>query len=155
MSSDGEQLLDDMRAREASSTPVTLKQRSYGLLDGGNITGITLVKNTQAELTIPCGIDHRDELWMGFLSMIGSLSGVTLLTSQRFDFPGGGLTGVAIIGESHAAIHTWPEKGKLYICLCSCGGFLALDEFAEAARQAQKHGGFKCIPPKHSSSPTP
>jgi S-adenosylmethionine/arginine decarboxylase-like enzyme len=31
-----------------------------------------------------------------------------------------GITGVAILGESHAAIHTWPENGQIFIDIATC-----------------------------------
>lgn len=35
-------------------------------------------------------------------------------------FPGGGVTGVVLLAESHVAVHTWPELGgvtlDVYVC---------------------------------------
>jgi S-adenosylmethionine decarboxylase len=40
-----------------------------------------------------------------------TLSGATLLRIQLHHFgAGGGVTGVALLAESHISIHTWPER---------------------------------------------
>ncbi|MCS7125867.1 MAG: adenosylmethionine decarboxylase [Aigarchaeota archaeon] len=36
-------------------------------------------------------------------------------------FPGGGVSGVIIIAESHISIHTWPEHGYIAIDIFTCG----------------------------------
>jgi S-adenosylmethionine/arginine decarboxylase-like enzyme len=36
-----------------------------------------------------------------------------------------------VIGESHAAIHTWPEHGYAWVELATCGDPGALDIFAD------------------------
>jgi S-adenosylmethionine/arginine decarboxylase-like enzyme len=41
------------------------------------------------------------------------------------------VTGLVVIGESHAAIHTWPERGYAWAELATCGDPAALDRFSE------------------------
>ena len=49
-------------------------------------------------------------------------AGATLLRIHRHRFDGsGGVTGVAILAESHMSIHTWPETGYVAIDLFVCG----------------------------------
>jgi S-adenosylmethionine/arginine decarboxylase-like enzyme len=48
--------------------------------------------------------------WHWFLECVNRVPGLTVLGGAHHVFPGGGLTGCIIIGESHAAIHTWPER---------------------------------------------
>lgn len=36
-------------------------------------------------------------------------------------FPGGGVTGVILLAESHIALHTYPERGFLALDVFSCG----------------------------------
>jgi len=36
-------------------------------------------------------------------------------------FPGGGLTGVVLLAESHIAFHTYPERGYLALDVFTCG----------------------------------
>ena len=50
------------------------------------------------------------------------LSGATLLKTQLHHFgAGGGVTGVALLAESHISIHTWPERGYAAIDAFMCG----------------------------------
>ena len=46
---------------------------------------------------------------------------VVKLVSHKFDGGGEGFTGVVILSESHAVIHTYPEFGYLAFDLYSCG----------------------------------
>jgi S-adenosylmethionine/arginine decarboxylase-like enzyme len=69
--------------------------------------------------------------WHRFLVLLNEVPGITILTSLRHDFPGGGFTGVVVIGESHAAIHTWPEHRYAWVELATCGDPRSLDVFVE------------------------
>lgn len=69
------------------------------------------------------------EVWQRFLIATNRLTGTTILNSIKHDFPGGGLTGLVLLAESHAAIHTWPEYGVAWVELATCGDPAALDEF--------------------------
>jgi len=31
-----------------------------------------------------------------------------------------GITAAAIVGESHLAVHTWPEEGRIFVDIASC-----------------------------------
>ncbi len=44
----------------------------------------------------------------------------TLLEMTSARFQPQGATAAAIVGESHLAIHTWPEERKLFIDVASC-----------------------------------
>ena len=87
---------------------------------------------------IDCEIagDFSDSVrtWQWFLELANSLSGVTVLATCKHDFPGGGFSGLVIIGESHAAIHTWPELNLAWVELATCGDKNALTEFYEGAK---------------------
>ncbi|MBM3569329.1 MAG: adenosylmethionine decarboxylase [Alphaproteobacteria bacterium] len=49
-------------------------------------------------------------------------AGATLLRIDLHHFqPNGGVSGVAILAESHMSIHTWPERGFASIDLFTCG----------------------------------
>lgn len=43
-----------------------------------------------------------------------------VLGYNEHEFEPYGFTCVWVLGESHLAVHTWPEKGKAYIELSSC-----------------------------------
>ena len=69
--------------------------------------------------------------WHNFIYHVSSLPGVTIINSTHHLFPGGGFSGLILLGESHAAIHTWPEIGKAWIELATCGDPAALSQFTE------------------------
>ena len=49
-------------------------------------------------------------------------AGATLLRMDLHSFEGsGGVTGIAILAESHMSIHTWPETGYIAIDIFVCG----------------------------------
>ncbi|HTK85269.1 MAG TPA: adenosylmethionine decarboxylase [Patescibacteria group bacterium] len=49
--------------------------------------------------------------------------GATILDVKLHSFgEGAGITGVAILAESHISIHTWPETGFAAIDIFMCGG---------------------------------
>lgn len=47
--------------------------------------------------------------------------GATLLDIQSFRFEPHGVTAFAILSESHASIHTYPEKGSAFLDVFTCG----------------------------------
>lgn len=66
--------------------------------------------------------------WQRTLEMTARL-GVVVLGSLKHDFPGGGITGLVALAESHVAIHTWPERGALWVEFATCGDPKSLDVF--------------------------
>ena len=51
-----------------------------------------------------------------------SASGATILTIHLHEFGvGAGITGVAVLAESHMSIHTWPERDYMAIDIFMCG----------------------------------
>jgi S-adenosylmethionine decarboxylase len=49
-------------------------------------------------------------------------AGATLLHLHLHEFaPSGGVSGVALLAESHISIHTWPERGYAAIDVFMCG----------------------------------
>jgi S-adenosylmethionine decarboxylase len=56
------------------------------------------------------------------LETASNAAGATLLKIFMHEFPSsGGITGVAVLAESHMSIHTWPEKGYAAIDIFMCG----------------------------------
>ncbi|MBF0292890.1 MAG: adenosylmethionine decarboxylase, partial [Nitrospinae bacterium] len=49
------------------------------------------------------------------------LMNVTIVTDVFHSFNPHGVSGVVVIAESHAAIHTWPERGIASVDIFSCG----------------------------------
>lgn len=64
------------------------------------------------------------------------VAGATLLNIDLHHFtPNGGISGVAMLAESHISIHTWPECGYAAIDLFMCGRaepHKAIDVFRQA-----------------------
>ena len=49
-------------------------------------------------------------------------AGATLLHIHLHTFtPGGGISGVAVLAESHISVHTWPERGYAAFDIFMCG----------------------------------
>jgi S-adenosylmethionine decarboxylase len=56
------------------------------------------------------------------LEAASTAAGATLLNIFLHEFPSsGGITGVALLAESHMSIHTWPETGYAAIDIFMCG----------------------------------
>lgn len=52
-------------------------------------------------------------------------AGATLLHTHFHHFtPNGGVSGVAVLAESHITIHSWPEKGYAALDIFMCGDAL-------------------------------
>jgi S-adenosylmethionine decarboxylase len=60
---------------------------------------------------------------------------VTLLDLRVYPFQPIGVTGVAIVSESHIMIHTWPENGYAAVDIFTCGQERDLKGAMEVVRQ--------------------
>ena len=67
--------------------------------------------------------------WHRFVEVVNRLPDITVITSVKHDFPMGGFSGLLLLGESHAAIHTWPELNRAWVELATCGNPDTLDVF--------------------------
>ncbi len=56
----------------------------------------------------------------------------TLMDLRVVRFSPVGVTAAAIVGESHLALHTWPEQGRLFVDVASCGEPAGVDRALEA-----------------------
>ena len=62
-------------------------------------------------------------------------AGVTLLDLRLHHFGAGqGVTGVALLAESHISIHSWPEHGYAAVDIFICAGRDATERALEALR---------------------
>ena len=48
--------------------------------------------------------------------------GFTLIHKHVHEFEPQGVTGAAVLSESHLAVHSWPEEGVLFVDLATCSG---------------------------------
>jgi S-adenosylmethionine decarboxylase len=60
----------------------------------------------------------------------------TLLNIFVHEFSPQGVTGVAVLAESHLSIHTWPEYGYVAADVFTCGSTTRPEAAAEVLRQA-------------------
>lgn len=68
-------------------------------------------------------------------------AGATLLHIHLHHFtPNGGISGVAVLAESHLSVHSWPERGFAAFDVFMCGDAqpqLAIDALAEVFQPAR------------------
>ncbi|GHC65346.1 adenosylmethionine decarboxylase [Neogemmobacter tilapiae] len=55
------------------------------------------------------------------LKRAAKAAGARVLQAMLHPFPGGGVTGVLLLAESHISIHTWPETGFVALDIFLCG----------------------------------
>lgn len=55
-----------------------------------------------------------------------------LLETTTHEFAPQGITGLAVIGESHIAVHTWPENDYCHVLLSSCSELPSMSDIATA-----------------------
>jgi S-adenosylmethionine decarboxylase len=56
-----------------------------------------------------------------------------------------GVTACAVVGESHLAIHTWPEEGRLFLDVASCSTRESVDRAVEAIARALPSGALTSV----------
>ncbi len=67
------------------------------------------------------GLDDRDLIEQALIDAVNA-SGATLLHIHLHTFTeGGGISGVAVLAESHISVHTWPERGYAAFDVFMCG----------------------------------
>jgi len=67
---------------------------------------------------------HLDDMAVVELALRRAVqaAGATLLHLHLHAFtPNGGISGVAVLAESHISIHTWPERGYAAVDVFMCG----------------------------------
>lgn len=65
-------------------------------------------------------IDDADAMERALHAAVAA-SGATLLHLHVHAYSPQGITGVAVLAESHFAVHSWPEHGYLAADLFTCG----------------------------------
>ena len=67
------------------------------------------------------GLDERERIETALIDAVNE-AGATLLHIHLHTFEeGGGISGVAVLAESHISVHTWPEKGFAAFDVFMCG----------------------------------
>lgn len=76
-------------------------------------------------------IDPLEEL----LRSAAKACGATVLTVKTHQFEPFGMTGIAVLQESHISIHTWPEYGYASIDIYTCGTHIQIDKALDILEQ--------------------
>jgi len=67
------------------------------------------------------GLDDKDRIEQAMIDAVEA-AGATLLHIHLHTFtPNGGISGVAVLAESHISVHTWPERGYAAFDIFMCG----------------------------------
>lgn len=67
------------------------------------------------------GLDDRERIEQALVDAVKA-AGATLLHIHLHTFiEGGGISGVAVLAESHISVHTWPERGYAAFDVFMCG----------------------------------
>ena len=64
-------------------------------------------------------VHDNNKVWNELL-LTAHKANLTILTTAKHDFYPQGFSGVIIIGESHVAIHTFPESRQAWIEIATC-----------------------------------
>ena len=102
----------------AMSTVSPEPQKDYYVeKDGVKYAGMHLIIDLwEAE-----GLDDRDRIEQALIDAVNA-AGATLLHIHLHTFTeGGGISGVAVLAESHISVHTWPERGYAAFDVFMCG----------------------------------
>jgi len=71
--------------------------------------------------------------------------GATLICVKTHKFSPQGVTGVAVLAESHISIHTWPELGYAAIDVFTCGEHVNPEDAIPTIRSFLKPTNFEVI----------
>lgn len=69
------------------------------------------------------------------LKAAAEAAGARVLHAHVHEFGGGGLSGVAVLAESHISVHTWPEIGYAAFDVFMCGRCSPRDAVAHLERE--------------------
>ena len=102
--------------------------------DGAVYAGTHLI----IEVVDGVGLDDEDRIQTAFRDCVDTC-GATLLHIHTHKFSPQGVSGVAVLAESHISVHTWPEIGYGAFDVFMCGDarpWLAVDVLKVAFRTA-------------------
>ena len=108
--------LDAMRHADVED-PATPRADHFVCRDGMVFAGIHLI----VDMWQATGLDDLS-LVDAALAEAAEAAGATVLNIDLHHFtPNNGISGVAVLAESHISIHTWPERGYAALDIFMCG----------------------------------
>lgn len=115
--------LDSLRSQEVTSTTSNVYTSSdensdhFIIRDGLAYAGTHLI----IDLWGASHLNDIPRMEKAFLDAV-RVSGATLLHIHMHHFtPNGGISGVAVLAESHISVHTWPERDYAAFDVFMCG----------------------------------
>lgn len=84
-------------------------------------------------------LNSPQALELGLREAVDAIDG-TLLDVRVYAFPVHGVTGVAVIAESHIAVHTWPEFGYAAVDIFCCNMQADLQDAVDALAHRLRPG---------------
>jgi S-adenosylmethionine decarboxylase len=110
-------VLEFRSASSPSTIPFSpLPKGSFATRDGKQFAGTHLIVDFLQAINLD-DVEHIK----GALVEAVCATGATLLHIHLHRFPIGGVSGVAVLAESHISIHTWPQYGYAALDLFTCG----------------------------------
>ena len=70
-----------------------------------------------------CSVEKLEDVKLieGIIEQAAKFMDLTVLKTISHKFTPRGLTSVALLAESHIAVHTYPEEGAIFLDVMSCG----------------------------------
>ncbi|GAB3375732.1 adenosylmethionine decarboxylase [Spongiibacter taiwanensis] len=113
-------LMPQLEASAASCTPISQSDENldhFIIRDGVAFAGTHLI----IDLWGASHLDDIPRMEQAFLDCVREC-GATLLHIHMHHFtPNGGISGVAVLAESHISVHTWPERDYAAFDVFMCG----------------------------------
>lgn len=102
---------------KAAAITATARADHFVTRDGVTFAGTHLIVDLwEAE-----GLEDKDRIEQAMRDA-AEAAGATLLHIHLHSFtPNGGISGVAVLAESHISVHTWPERGYAAFDVFMCG----------------------------------
>ena len=109
--------LAPVKAKRTATSPIDDRKDHFVVRNGVRCAGVHLIVDLYEAKHLD-DIDLIDEA----LRKCVAAAGATLLHIHLHHFePNGGVSGVAVLAESHISIHTWPEVNYAAIDIFMCG----------------------------------
>jgi len=109
---------EDRKTKLKVATPITEEDRHdhFAVRDGVRCAGVHLIVDLHGAKRLD-DIDHIEAT----LRRCVEAARATLLHIHLHHFQPSGVSGVAVLAESHISIHTWPEAGYAALDVFMCG----------------------------------